>query len=684
MKTAFVVLGCLFWTFAVWNLPSFGSDQGSGRQPVLANVTGLDKRITYTEVKVPLGELVQKVAADTGVKLTAAQSVAEEPVAVVVSDLPASQFLEELAELLDYRWSRWGKQGAWRYEIDQDLASKEREEALRQSALADVERRLREQLAPLIEVAALPEEQYRALRRAAEGEGPRAGKVTEERSRLLKASSSLSSPVSRAMAGLVGQLSAQQWSVLRNGRVLNFFTDPQPGELALPAVVAHTFREFRPSMDETMRGIVGAEGAVGNDALGEAVKQDDDQWIAATRYRVVIRLRSHSRQYRTGGSLLLEVRALPILREAHQATPYFHGDAGCELMVSAGPVDWKDSETELTAERRVLLERDPVLGATKIFRAKTRTRPRPYWPAGTALWRLPELLPELAQTYGVQFLADAYWNAPSIPMGRFSTTAPTALFSLLDRLAGRHYRWDRREKLVRLRSRTWFFDRPREIPLRVVLGWKELCTRHGALPLEEYAGSVVRLTEDQLQSLGDLSEEASFPPELHDLIEAEFARHALRLYALLDPGHRERLRQGEAIPLVGMTPAQRQLFLAQWEETSASRTTLPTPADLAVASFSLGGRHLTRVIDQRGETADDRLEPVETPPGVAGAPPGTESVSKRTRATPREAHIAGRRPSPPASGAPRVVRYPVTRLEFRFDCGPHQRELVWLTVASPR
>src|SRR5438034_22194 len=63
---------------------------GERRRPVLENVRGLDKPVTYTETKIPLGELIQKVAADTGAPLTVAPGVADEPVEVIVNDLPAA------------------------------------------------------------------------------------------------------------------------------------------------------------------------------------------------------------------------------------------------------------------------------------------------------------------------------------------------------------------------------------------------------------------------------------------------------------------------------------------------------------------------------------------------------------------------------------------------------------------
>jgi hypothetical protein len=70
-------------------LPGFSAEAPTGHPSPLVSVMALDKPVTYTETKIPLGELVQKVAADTGASLTAAPGVADEPVAVVVKDLPA-------------------------------------------------------------------------------------------------------------------------------------------------------------------------------------------------------------------------------------------------------------------------------------------------------------------------------------------------------------------------------------------------------------------------------------------------------------------------------------------------------------------------------------------------------------------------------------------------------------------
>jgi hypothetical protein len=84
--------------FTVW--------AGEPQRSALEGVPGLEKRVTYAETKIPLGELVEKIAADTGCPLTAARAVADEPVALAVTDFPARDLLQELADLFDYRWRR--------------------------------------------------------------------------------------------------------------------------------------------------------------------------------------------------------------------------------------------------------------------------------------------------------------------------------------------------------------------------------------------------------------------------------------------------------------------------------------------------------------------------------------------------------------------------------------------------
>src|SRR5205823_4616918 len=104
MMSRTFILAWLLAGVSTFALVGTGAQQRS--PSILDDVPGLDRPVTYTETKIPLGELVHTVAIDTGVSLAAVKEVADEPVAVVGREMPARRLLEELAELLDYQWTR--------------------------------------------------------------------------------------------------------------------------------------------------------------------------------------------------------------------------------------------------------------------------------------------------------------------------------------------------------------------------------------------------------------------------------------------------------------------------------------------------------------------------------------------------------------------------------------------------
>src|SRR5262249_51455313 len=147
---------------------------------------------------------------------------------------------------------------------------------------------------------------------------------------------------------------------------------------------------------------------------------------------------------------------------------------------------------------------------------------------------------------------------------------PVALYELLDRYAAISHRWEHQGSLIRLRSRQWFYERPREVPLRLVRRWQALLEA-GALPVEEDRRMVSVLTGGQLESLGDVDEEAGLPSDAVDLGWVYPARHALRLYASLSPGQRQRLWRGGTLWATELAPPQRQQFLAAVCEAGLQR-----------------------------------------------------------------------------------------------------------------
>src|SRR5688572_11183644 len=98
----------VLWTLCLLSSARTAPAAEAERRPrsVFEGVAGLEKPVTLSETKTPLGELIGLVAKETGVALTAAREVADEPVLAIVKEMPARELLEQIAELLGYRWSR--------------------------------------------------------------------------------------------------------------------------------------------------------------------------------------------------------------------------------------------------------------------------------------------------------------------------------------------------------------------------------------------------------------------------------------------------------------------------------------------------------------------------------------------------------------------------------------------------
>src|SRR5438105_4714054 len=91
----------------------------------------LDTRVTLRLTRRPLARAVAEVARQTGVRLTVARGVAEEPAILFCRKQPAKEVLHHLALLFDYRWSRTGEPGSYRYELYQDARAKRAEQERR-------------------------------------------------------------------------------------------------------------------------------------------------------------------------------------------------------------------------------------------------------------------------------------------------------------------------------------------------------------------------------------------------------------------------------------------------------------------------------------------------------------------------------------------------------------------------
>jgi hypothetical protein len=301
-------------------------------------------------------------------------------------------------------------------------------------------------------------------------------------------------------------------------------------------------------------------------------------------------------------------------------------------------------------------QQDPVVGVRKLFQPRALPGTYHAWPDEDKTWLLRNLLPELARTYDVQFISDAYWTHAAVVEASALAAQPVSLAALLDGPRTEYtHDWDRRDRLIRLRSRTWFLDRPRDVPLRVVQRCRDLIRTRGALPVEEYLSLATTLTDGQLSAFDDVAYQNS---PLNDLDDLYGARHALRLYASLTAAQRRALSGGALVPAVSLTLPQRQLFRAALqEEGAASMHQEPSPD----WTFALSHERIVRIIREQEGSSAITDEP-ETPHPDAGGSPATAAAPSRQTA----------------------MRFLVTRMEFHFHYGRDEEKGFPLTFAPPR
>ena len=339
--------------------------------------------MTYAEEKIALAELVEKVAAETKVALTAHVDVADEPLAIYVKDMPARELLEQVAELFDYRWSRRATattgarkngdadRGRWpvvgvappRYEIWQDVASKQREEALAARAPG---RRACGGCAPnwpsMWRWRALPEGEIHALAAGAEarerirqllrpdGQGASAtpfagGGALYQRGLLARR---LDSAITRALALLLGEMTPDQWDTVAKKGLLNFSTTPVFGEES-PCRGHRGHPALRPAHPAASGAgrIPTRPPSIARpwNCCGSRSASAQDQWAAATGFRAQVRLQTASG---IGGAVTLTAKVLPLAeRCAGRRTRRFSVTKTSSQIVALPPARWSASHTAI-------------------------------------------------------------------------------------------------------------------------------------------------------------------------------------------------------------------------------------------------------------------------------------------------------------------------------------------------
>lgn len=532
----------------------------------------LDRELTLARQDVPLGELLPEVGRVIGVRLSAGTATADDRVTVFLDRRPAREVLARIARHFEFEWRR----EATGYRLIRSSIAARREEELRQAdRRAQIARRIHDRMRRLARLAQTPqkrlEERHDEVCRLLAGPAPppaKRARLEDERAAL---SDVLHTPTALALAAYARLSPAQLQRLAARGELR---LTSQDGSLArdLALVVHEQVEEWGPAEDPTPWSRLPPYRA----EIAFSLSDTPRDYGPATRDRPEVCL----------GAELVGVRGS--LRERWRWAAY----AGPER-----PQPDLPPVRTTTTDPRLLREAELTWppGGRVAGRAAPAGTDR--WPAGMAT--VGDLAWALHRAAGLEVLADSFTHArldPSLLAGR----QPVA--RLLDRVATEmEYDWRFEEGVLLLRNRRWYRDRPEEVPERVLRPWREQVRQmrwQGLEALHHLSRLAAALPDPQARGLdrgwGWYLEGTGIPIPSSDQSWGGFHRfrQPLRLWSLLAPAQREAALAGAALPVPGMTPAQRRAFLAAmlYEDPEFPvREGSPAPAEVAAGALRIRG-----------------------------------------------------------------------------------------------
>jgi hypothetical protein len=519
----------------------------------------LFRKVTLGFKATALSDLCDHLRNTSGIQLAAGASVADEKVTIFCKEMPLRDVMRQLSRPFGYAWTRSGKAGEYKYELVQDLKSQLVEEELRErdhrEALLAMEREM-ERYRPYLHLS--PDEA-----RARAKSAPPA-----EKQLLEKFAGYAWGPIQMYFrAGSAGL------AALRAGKTLVYSQEPKEKEQPLPADVARgvlqSFHEWRVVRLDDGRVAYGPASVVGSG--GVPTPQSPDARARVTVDLVETELGSMS----IGG--LSGVFGAGKLRE------FWSSQMGSGWYATGkSPAVAKPQNSRLNAS----LARDPALGrpvtlrpepvcrpdeaygaghTAQIPEPKARSQERREAPGGSGPSAEPkvttaEVLEALHRATGKPLVGDFYTRLYPISV---ATVRNAKLFDALNRVGdSMRLRWSKDGEWLQFRTTSFYDDRVKEAPNRLLTRWSAARRRQGALTLDDLI-EIAQLTKPQLDG-AEMAEGAELCWGLKEwkLASHRDARPHLRYLAGFTPEQRQAAMSPSGLAFVRMSLAQQQQFLA--------------------------------------------------------------------------------------------------------------------------
>jgi hypothetical protein len=502
----------------------------------------LAREVTAQQKGTALGDLCERLRSETGIRLEVGQSVADEKVTLFCRNTSLRDVMRQLSRPFGYTWLRSGKAGEYRYELVQDLRSQLLEEELRN----------RDRNAALL-----------ALDREVERYRPYLGLSPDEALARSKTAPPTQKKLLERIAGqgwaglqLYFRLSRQEMLALRSDQELWYHSVPGPGQQALPSAVARgaleSLRDYR--MLKFEGGHFGfttdltAPGALPLAAIPEL------------RVNVALKLsQSELGQLALRGGTGFAVYSTLSLPD----TSTF---GWADLAVGMSPAVQDPDNGAANAK----LARDLSLRPRISIQPQASCPPATRAPAApdptTATESAPEpkvtsadVLEAVHHATGLPIVSD-YYTRLHKPEAVSSPNQP--LFDALNRVAdAMRMRWNKDGSWLQFRSASYYDDRLKEVPNRLLARWTASRRQHGVLTLDDFC-EIAQLPDAQL----DAEEMAKGASACFGLVEWDMARGLLRQHlrflAQLTPAQRQEAMSDRGLVFPRMTLAQQQRFIS--------------------------------------------------------------------------------------------------------------------------
>lgn len=429
----------------------------------------LFKPMTLRLKAASLEDLAAELERQTGVSLQASRGVADEKVTAFVVDRPARDVMREVARLFHYIWARTGSEGAYRYQLIQDLKSQLTEEELRRN---DVDQALLALHGKMGDFRPLLNQSPRELRDQAE----RA--TGDTRDRLIEAS--------RMWGGMQAyqRLTPAQIRLLHSGEALHFTTQGSPLQFNPGGLSEDSLpKDWHESLTDSL--------GPGLTTFGEGVTPGSlTPWVG-------LRLdRSHL------GEVALKYDASVMLPDG--------GGRGVEMTLASAksPSVQKPDNASLnrkwrtspTFTRRVSFSPD-----LSCPRSGPKAAAKPLEGPGWSEYRefqephasSADVWEAVHRATGLPVIADSYTRL--IPATAV-TVKDQPLFDALCRAGDvMGVRWQKDGDFLLARSTGYFWDKLKEVPNRQLMRWRQHREENGGLPLDDVL-EMLRLSDYQLDA----------------------------------------------------------------------------------------------------------------------------------------------------------------------------------------